>query len=81
MRFAWCDAVVLPVWVLVTLFAVFMSLGANATPGLVFPPFPTVWFELSLIIVLPLWIFLRAIDLATGGPARRRGYTVRPIRH
>jgi hypothetical protein len=77
MRLAWCDALVLPVWVLVTFFAIAISLGAPPTS----PGAGHTWFLLSLIIVLPLWLFLRAIDLATGGPARRRGsVVVRPIR-
>ncbi len=65
----WADKLAIIFWVLVTLFAGLMSAGAPATS----PGFIVTWLELSLITALPAWVFLRLVDWALNGPARRRG--------
>lgn len=39
-----------------------------------------IMFVIGLKFVVPIWVVLRLIDAASGGPARRRGvFTVRPL--
>jgi len=74
MRMPWCDTI--PA-VLSTLIAVVLFLmAALFNAANFFTPWPLavmrVYLHLNLVLVLPLWIVLRALDWACAGPLRRK---------
>jgi hypothetical protein len=72
MRLCWADKIPLGMYLAVVAILLFL--------GLMSPPHDAAWFNAGVNImwlifykfVVPLWIFLRLIDLLMGGPGKRR---------
>jgi hypothetical protein len=70
----WADKAAL-LFAVLLLFALFVigepTLATTDDPGGWAGAYVSIFWHLAQMTVLPLWIFLRAIDLVLGGPTRR----------
>ena len=73
MRLAWCDKIALIWAILLILFISFLQGPGGFEHSLRPENIGGGWGMLMWKLVAIPWIALRAIDLLTGGPARRRG--------
>ncbi len=81
MRLAWCDKIAAGLLALIALALLLLGMTADTryTASWAEAWLWIVWF-LGTHYVLPLWLFLRFIDLIGGGPWRRRGnFTVQRL--
>lgn len=69
MRIAWCDKVAF-VWGAVVYLLLFLMWSPNIA-GFFGAALSMDSLRLALYTILPVWLFLRFIDLLAGGPSRR----------
>ena len=69
LRICWADRVA-AIWAVVVLGVLYML----HAPGVA----PSAWGDVVLTLIVPLWIFLRLLDLIMGGPRRRKSVRVEP---
>jgi hypothetical protein len=69
----WADKLALALLALVALILLVLGMGARTPSTEWWGAFFSIMGFLALHYALPFWIFLRVVDVLTGGPWRRRG--------